>query len=588
MSKVSIKNLSRQALKTHKICLYIRVSTEEQASNPEGSIKSQEQRLRSHVDFKNLEFTFGEVVHVFVDRAKSGKDTNRPELKKLLLAVHRKEVSLVMVTELSRLSRSIKDVCEIWELMRANGCEFLSLREQFDTTTAAGEMVLYTIANIAQFERKQTSERIVANFEARAERGLFNGGSVPFGYKIIAEKKGYLFVDEVDAEIVREIFKCFLTAGCLSKAGKSLNDRGFRLSRKRNGAGKNRLGYFTIKNVYEILTNSSYLGHRKYKTKSGDSKIVKACWPAIIDEGTFKRVQEILKRNRHSFKSSSDVRYPYSLTGSIFCGKCHDKLVGKSAHGNGGKIPYYEHGWSTRRQACLTKQVFACQPHRIQSKKVEPWVWENVLGLISNPKIAEDIIAEAHKIHQAQSYVTEADQWRSKVAGTDEQLGALAEHLSKIPKGVSPTPIFSQMQILQDVKEQAKKELERILCSGEVTDLPASLKDYKKFCELIHEALLNQKNEEMRKQVIQAFVHKIEIFEDSYRLHYYVGSSHLEKFLDKKSNNKGASENEEAPASFGAAGRDSDFFWVSGSNRLTNGAGDGSRTRNPQLGRLIL
>jgi DNA invertase Pin-like site-specific DNA recombinase len=165
----------------HKIGLYIRVSTEEQASNPEGSIKSQEQRLRTHADFKNLENPFGEVTRVFVDRAKSGKDTNRPELQKLLAAVASRKITLVMVTELYRLSRSIKEFSQMWELMRLHGCGFLSLREHFDATTAAGELVMYTIANIEQFKRRQTSDHIAANFDAGDERGLFIGGSILFG-----------------------------------------------------------------------------------------------------------------------------------------------------------------------------------------------------------------------------------------------------------------------------------------------------------------------------------------------------------------------------------------------------------------------
>jgi hypothetical protein len=72
----------------------------------------------------------------------------------------------------------------------------------------------------------------------------------------------------------------------------------------------------------------------------------------------------------------------------------------------------------------------------------------------------------------------------------------------------------------QEHKVTVQKELERIMSSGEVTDFPASLKDYKSFCELIHEALLEQKNEDLRRQVIQTFVHRIEILPDSYRLHY--------------------------------------------------------------------
>lgn len=156
----------------HKIGLYIRVSIEEQASNPEGSIKNQEENLRAIVKVKNIDHSFGDVTGVFVDRGLSGKDTNRPELQRLLSAIRRREITLVMVFELSRLSRSMKDFADIWELMREHGCGIYSIRESFDTTTAAGEMVLFTMANLAQFERRQISERVVANIRARATRGL--------------------------------------------------------------------------------------------------------------------------------------------------------------------------------------------------------------------------------------------------------------------------------------------------------------------------------------------------------------------------------------------------------------------------------
>ena len=90
---------------------------------------------------------------------------------------------MVMVTELSRLSRSIKDFSELWEFMQSQGCQFLSLRENFDTSTASGEMMLFSLANFPQYERRQTSERVAANFEARAKRGLWNGGVLPIGYE---------------------------------------------------------------------------------------------------------------------------------------------------------------------------------------------------------------------------------------------------------------------------------------------------------------------------------------------------------------------------------------------------------------------
>lgn len=258
-------NSTHQMKSAHKIALYIRVSTEEQAENPEGSIRNQEDRLRQTIQIKNMEGHFGDVTEVFTDRAKSGKDTNRPELQRMLNAIRRHEITLVMVSELSRLSRSIKDFSEIWKMMQHCGCGFLSLRENFDTTTAASEMVLYTVANIAQFERRQVSERVSANMQVRASRGLYNGGPVPAGYELIPDKQGYLAVNEDQANVIRNVFKSFLAIGSLGETARHLNENGFRLSRKTQGGGKHpRLGHFTVSNLQDILRNKSYIGVKTY------------------------------------------------------------------------------------------------------------------------------------------------------------------------------------------------------------------------------------------------------------------------------------------------------------------------------------
>ena len=117
-------------------------------------------------------------------------------LQELLRAVRNGEVNLIMVTELSRLSRNTRDFIQMWDMMRVHGCSFLSLREDFDTTNAAGELLIMQLMNLAQFERRQTSERVEVNIAARAARGLYNGGLVPVGYRTIADKPGYLEVEE--------------------------------------------------------------------------------------------------------------------------------------------------------------------------------------------------------------------------------------------------------------------------------------------------------------------------------------------------------------------------------------------------------
>lgn len=110
------------------------MSTEEQAENPEGSIKNQEQRLRDYVKMKNADNDWGDIVEVFNDPGISAKDMNRPALRRTLGQIQRGEVNLVLVTEISRLTRSTKDFANLWEFMKEHNCQFQSLRDNFDTS----------------------------------------------------------------------------------------------------------------------------------------------------------------------------------------------------------------------------------------------------------------------------------------------------------------------------------------------------------------------------------------------------------------------------------------------------------------------
>ncbi len=365
-----------------KIALYIRVSTEEQAENPEGSIRNQEDRLRQAIEYKNRFSNFGEIKKVYVDPGISAKNMKRPKLQELLKDIRAQEINLVMVTELSRLSRNTRDFIEMWDMMREFGCQFTSLREDFDTTNAAGELVLFQLMNLAQFERRQTSERVQANMLARAARGLYNGGIVPVGYRLIPDKPGYLEIEPSMAEMIRTAFTAYLREGCLSKAARWLNDQGYSLKKQVEGGGRfKRVGHFNVDNLQCILRLKAYIGIKAYNHK-GEMREVKAVWPAIIDDATFKRVNRLLSQNRFRYKPYKEGRFPYLLSGLVFCKTCRSQMPGKSATGYSGKVGYHEHSWATKRDSTLSNKMFHCDPHRIPSKKLEP-LWTAGAGMES-------------------------------------------------------------------------------------------------------------------------------------------------------------------------------------------------------------
>lgn len=577
----------------YKIAAYVRVSTEEQAENPEGSIKNQEQRLREYVKLKSADGPFGEITEVFCDPGISAKDMNRPALQRMLQSIRQGEVNLVLVTEISRLSRSIKDFTLLWDFLKEHDCQFQSLRDNFDTTTPAGEMILFTLANFAEFERKQLGERISNAFQARAKRGLWNGGVLPLGYALDPNKPGHLVIVESEAEIVRSVYEAFLKEETLAATGKALNAQGVRLPRRpRNGAGF-RHAHFTIDALYRILTNRAYIGKRVFETKDGE-KEVEATWCPIVDETRFRRVQECLKKNRCRKKPASVSRFPYLLSGLVLCKTCGDRMSGKSAHGNGGKIGYYEHSWATKTQSCLSKKVFQCEPHRILAKRLEPVVWSDVLKLLTDRTYAQLIFEEAKSHANRFSKTAELEKVQAKIASLQNQIEATTERISELPKGINAQVFFDQILKLQKQKEDYEMKKLAIKAEEVSFDTPLSLEAFEKFTSDLKALAEKTIDPNVQASICRKLIEKVEVSTTGITIHYHVGDHHYQKEFSQESEVTSGLLKNVASRSQGLVEKSARPFFVSrplvkyrqrsragsdllpfvaGSNSLTNGRG---------------
>ncbi len=512
-----------------KIGAYIRVSTQEQAENPEGSIRNQKERIIQTVKLRNMEGNFGEVVDFYTDSGLSGKDTNRPELQRLLKDVRDGKISLVISSELSRISRNMHDFAGIWELFKSHGCSFQSLRENFDTTTAAGEMVLYTIANIAQFERRQVAERVSANMNARAQRGLYNGGPVPYGYELNPDKAGYLKIHPVHSQTVRKVFEMFLVNERLSDTCKWLNDHGYDYSGVIYGGGRRmRTGHFTVDTVRRMIINKAYIGMREFKEREV-MKTVEAVWEPIIEKNLFDKANEVLSRGNHQRKKATTSRFPYLLTGLVFCQKCGDVMCGKSAWGKVGKVGYYEHSWATKKDSTLSSKILKCSPHRVPAKKLEPLVIDELFKLLTQEDLLKDLLREANNFYEDQSVDKEKDKLKLKELSYNSQLDALAARLAELPVNISAKPIYEQMAIIEAKKTEVVEKSQSLV--GPCYGSPVEFTDIKRFGDSVKEILLGENNPDLKALVISKFVKKVEVSEDSITVHYFVGEEHFKREL---------------------------------------------------------
>ncbi len=581
--KSNIRSPKSNVAKIFRIAIYTRVSTEEQAENPEGSIKNQEQRLREYVNLKNLVEPFGEITTVYSDPGVSAKDMKRPAFQKMLRAIENHEIDLVLVTELSRFSRSTKDFALLQDFLKEHDCKFMSIRENFDTSGAAGSMVLNLMASIAEFERRQTAERVSNSFLARAKRGLYNGGSIPLGYMAGPDKSGTLVIIPEEAELVNLMFKTYLKEKTLAATCKWLTSNKVQIPKEVRGGGGPRAKYLRLENVYRILSNKAYIGVRVFQTKNGTDE-VKAVWKPIIDTATFDKVQKLLKENC-GHRKTHDNKYPFLLSGITFCKECGERMSGASATSHTGKkFGYYEHLATKKNESVLEEKLLKHSPRRVPAEKLEIAVWAEVKKFILDQAFTENLLARAKAISENVQTHDESKELALKIGVLERQITVLAERLSKLPEDMDMQPIVDQMKELQVKKLGFVAKSKEVKEKVEVLE-PLKLETYEVFKSGLESLIVKGENDpKMRSDIIKLIVHKIEILKDGFEIHFHVGQAHYNNALKGQTLGAiffvGSKKTKENPSVHGGPSQNLNFFKGVGSSRLTNGAVGRTRTCN--------
>ena len=288
-----------------RVYVYCRVSSAEQVNGY--SLGEQEDRVRKYCD--SLGWT---VIDVFVDGGYSGASTNRPALSEMIEKIKEGKVDCVVVYKLDRLSRSQKDTLALIEdVFLANHTDFVSITENFDTSTPFGKAMIGILSVFAQLERETIKERMSIGREARAKEGKWNGGGyVPFGYEYI---DGQLIVNDFEALQVREVFDRFNSGDSLNQIMKDFDSIGY--------------SHLLPKHIKYILNNKVYLGYIRF-----NEEWFKAPHQPIIDEDTFNKAQTQLYRRQEVFGSERRTPTTY-LGGLIYCKKCGARY-GKARSGD--------------------------------------------------------------------------------------------------------------------------------------------------------------------------------------------------------------------------------------------------------------
>ena len=451
-----------------RVGIYLRVSTEEQARIQDGSLVSQKNRIIEYVENQNkMNPNWGSITEFYCDEGKSAKDMNRPEFRRLLSDVQAGRINLIISTELSRLSRSIRDFCEIWDLFKKHNCNFITLREQFDTTSAAGEMMVFNLINFAQYERKQTAERISANWLSRAKRGLFNGGTIPLGYDRNPKNKGELLVNEQESKQVQKIFEISLSEGSVRKAQMKLTELGIYNKKFTNKYGIEKGGnFFSVDTLQSVLTNKAYIAKREVKDKSGEGTWIQAVWKPIIDEITFKQTQERLTKNKNKYKPDEWKNHPFSLTELLVCGECGKHMGGKSGTGRSLEKHFY-YGHPQIKNPFTKEMTQDCQIKNVRAPRMEEIVLISLKQLINDPQLIEKWVAVYRsKVNQDLPEVqSRQKQIESEILASSKRVNNLVQRVAELPTDLPADLFYEQIrqgqlkiQELKAAKENLAKQ----------------------------------------------------------------------------------------------------------------------------------
>jgi len=317
--------------KSVRCAIYTRVSTDHGLDQEFNSLDAQYDAASAYIKSQaHAGWTL--IRSRYDDGGYSGGSTDRPDLQKLLDDIRARKVDVIVVYKVDRLTRSLADFAKLVELFDAHGVSFVSVTQQFNTTTSMGRLTLNVLLSFAQFEREVTSERIRDKIAASKRKGLWVGGTLPFGYEM---KEGKIAVIEEEAELVRLIFRRYLELGSVNELVRDLKERNIRTRAKQLATGATRGGIpFGRGALYYLLSNHFYIGEVKYK-----NEILPGEQPPIMDRALFEAIrQKSLAQWSHRtiVRNKSD----YLLTGLVFDDAGH-RMVPTHATKAGVRYRYY-------------------------------------------------------------------------------------------------------------------------------------------------------------------------------------------------------------------------------------------------------
>ncbi len=322
------------AIKKRQRCaVYTRKSSEEGLDQEYNSIDAQRDAGHAYIASQRAEGWIP-VADDYDDPAFSGGNMERPGLKRLMTDIEAGKIDIVVVYKIDRLTRSLADFSKMVEVFERQGVSFVSVTQQFNTTTSMGRLMLNVLLSFAQFEREVTGERIRDKIAASKRKGKWVGGVPSLGYDVVNRK---LVINHTEAAIIKRIFSEFPRVGSSTLFVQQLRQEGVTTKSWKAQTGNDRIGKPMDKGaLYKILNNPVYVGEISHKGARYPGE-----HEAIVTREEWDNVQNALAASVHGAnKGQIRNERPALLKGLIFTfdGRA---MTPHATKGRGGRLYRY-------------------------------------------------------------------------------------------------------------------------------------------------------------------------------------------------------------------------------------------------------
>jgi site-specific DNA recombinase len=488
-----------------RCAIYTRVSTDEQAQPEYNSLQLQAELCQHYIEVQREQGWM--VAGVYEDSGFSGKDLKRPALQRLLRDIRRGDIQIVVAYKLDRISRSLRDFYEFWGVLQNVGAIFVSATQSFDTSAPAGNLMLNVLLSFAQFERETTAERTAAKMWARAQKGMWNGGYVPYGYAYDPSRQ-LLLPHEEEVAVVRRIFEDFIRLGSVGRVCEELNREGLRTRSRvigREAGNPRQVGGtpFRPDTVRALLQNPIYVGLIRCQGETFPGRHESLIPPAVFDQAT------ALLAERRSFPSrSSQDQHVHLLKRLIRCADCGSTMtpypsgkVGK----DGERYLYYVCTAVLRDQ-----RGCPCQVRRLPVRRLERAVAQLLTSLAACPDVLSSHLrrSAAADGKELRTLATRRTDLLSSLQDIERQLSALLTHFGK-----EQVPVYVGEEIARlDVRrEDVRKEI--VGLEGRIEELREGTVSEEALLErlTVLESDFDGLSLEEQKGILQGIVGRIEV-----------------------------------------------------------------------------